>query len=256
MTHATHSSNSISANSTMARTKRAAVSWLGKMKTCARRSETAVAIVHRRIPRRLADSPAGLPLTTHHSTTHLPLPYRADGAADKVITVGGGDLDVDQVAGLQPLGLHADDGVDVGRVHVAASDDVAGYFGIRAVHDHLELPADLPAAPIERNCLLRFHEPIAPRLLDPFRKVLIEPRGRCARLERIREHADALKRARLRERDEFFELVIRLAGEADDERRPQDEIRYRRTQSRQQILRLRAVHAPLHALEHAVVDVL
>ena len=79
---AIHSSNSIRTNSTTASTSRAAVSWLGRLKTGggARRS-TVVAMHQHEAVLAAIDSP------------HL-----ADGAADQVVAVGGGDLDADEVA--------------------------------------------------------------------------------------------------------------------------------------------------------------
>ena len=86
--------------------------------------------------------------------------------------------------------------------------------------------------------------------------MVVEPRRRRARLERVGKDADALETRRFDEVEQFLELRLGLAGEADDERRPQRQVGDRRAQLAEQVLGRGAVDAPLHALQHAVVDVL
>ena len=78
-------------------------------------------------------------------------------------------------------------------------------------------------APVERegDLLLRGHDAVAALVLDLLGQVVGQPRGRRVGLERVGEDAQPLEPRRPDEGEQLLELRLGLAGEADDERRPQ-----------------------------------
>ena len=132
-----------------------------------------------------------------------------------------------------------------------------GTSGSGAVDDHLHLAADLPPAPVEGDLLLACHQPVAALLLDLLGQVAVQLVGRRARLERIREDADALELRFADEVAQLLELGLGLAGEADDERRSQRQVRDARCAACRAVPRSSArLTRRCIRLQHPVVDVL
>ena len=154
------------------------------------------------------------------------------------------------------LPLTAHHTIDVGRIGITAAQGVIGHFRIGAIDNHVQLAADLLAAPAEGGLLLRCHQPIAPLLLDFLGQMAVEARGRRPRLEGIRKDADTLEARRLDELEQFLKLRIGFAGKADDERGPHCQVGDAAAQLADQLLGRCPVDTPLHTFQAPLVDVL
>src|SRR5262245_11329263 len=98
---------------------------------------------------------------------------------------------------------------------------MARHFRVGSIDDRLDLAADLGGAPGAGDFLLRPHDLVAPRQLDLLGKMVRQAiRGR-ARFARIWEDAASLELLLADKGVQLLELLLRLAGEADDECRAQ-----------------------------------
>ena len=104
--------------------------------------------------------------------------------------------------------------------------------------------------------LLHFHELVAAGGLHLLWEMAVELRCRGVGLEGVGEHADALKPPLPGEVDHLLKLRLGLAGEAGDERRPEDKLGDPLPQLAEQVLGRLPRHAPLHPLEDRVAGML
>ena len=147
------------------------------------------------------------------------------------------------------LAGHVDPAVDVRRVRLAARDP-----GL--VDQDLDGLADALGADGGGDFLLQGHHPVPAALLLLGRNLARHLAGARALLLRIAEDAEALEP---RLADEFAQLVdvrLGLAGEPDDEGRPQGDSGDAGADPADEVANVGAARLALHRRQHPVADVL
>ena len=94
---------------------------------------------------------------------------------------------------------------------------VDGSSFARALHQHLERPADLRERAFERDPLLHLHQPVEPLLHDLLRDLVVERRGPRARSRGVLERVRAVEPSPLHDVERLGEVLLGLPGEPDDD---------------------------------------
>src|SRR5262245_10685273 len=124
-----------------------------------------------------------------------------------------------------------DQSIDLGRVAIAATGEeraAAAAIALRfAFQEDRQAPADLAPIAAEGYLVLERHGAVVALLHDLLGHLVRQVAGRRAQLARVLKDADAVEPDLAQEVQQEGELLLRLAGEADDEGRAQGDIRHR-----------------------------
>ena len=161
------------------------------------------------------------------------------------------DADVDEVARLLARMCEQHD-----LVGARAAHPDGGLVLTRALHHDFQRLAEELLVDGEADLVLHGHERIEALLLDGLLDLVLHRRRRCARPPRVDEGIGRVVADLAQEGEHLLEVLIRLAGEADDEIRRQAHVGDGRADAAHEVtVRLHRVDA-VHRLEDAVAAVL
>ncbi len=181
------------------------------------------------------------------------------GARDlrlQVVGIGAADLDVGPVAGLELLAGFRDthDAIDLRRVGCRACNRAVVRVDVidEDAHPFADLGGELFRADRRRH----LHEAREPLFLHFLGHRVGQRVGRSAGDRRVFEAADAIEPSLTQPVEQQREIRLRLAGEADDERAAQRDVRAHFAPPVDAFERVLGVRRTLHQLQHARTAVL
>jgi hypothetical protein len=126
----------------------------------------------------------------------------------------------------------------------------------RRVDEHRRDPADALLVPLGRDRALHLEQPLQPLALHHVGHVVRQVVRARPLLRAVRERADAVEAHLLHEVEEPAEVVVGLAGEADDARGADGHARHRVAEARDLLADRALALGAAHAREHRVARVL